>query len=1277
IESEGRANSRSREMLTGMAMQLIFLLSTSDLISGQIRYSIPEEMERGALVGNIAEDLGLKVWELSARKFRLVSDERKQYFQVNSANGILFVNERIDREQLCGQRNVCSLSCQAMMENPLEIYRVEVEILDINDNSPSFPKSRYSLQVLESVTPGTRFPLESAHDPDVGTNTIRIYEISSNDHFVLNIQTARDGKKVAELVLEKSLDREQQSNIHLTLKAIDGGLPERFGVAEVIIDVVDVNDNAPIFDNDLYRTRLKESSPRGTLVIKIHAADVDEGSHGEVAYFFSNQASEKVREIFTLDQESGEIRVRGTIDFEESEEYEFAVEAMDNGAVGLVGHSKVLVEIIDVNDNAPEIQITIFSSTVPEDAAPETLVALISVTDRDSGRNGDVQCQISTNVPFKLQKNSENHYKLVSSKKLDRETNPMYNISISAWDNGSPPLSTNKSIVILVSDTNDNAPRFEKPSYNIYVAENNSPGASIYAITATDPDLNQNSDVSYSILTRDSAVSSYISINSNNGNIHALRSFDYEEQKKFEFQVEARDAGVPSLSGTTRLHVIILDQNDNAPVIVSPLTWNGSAVVEDVPQSAYPGHLVTKVVAKDADSGQNARLSYQVLKATVPSLFSVGQYSGEIRTARSFSDQNPITQRLVILVKDNGAQDPDVGTNSLNTYLLSPNDYFSLDVQTGSDHGKLAELVLKTNLDREKQAAYKLVLTALDGGSPVLSGTTLIKITVLDSNDNMPIFDHTIYRVSVLENVLKGTLIIRLNATDADEGANGEVMYNFRRRTPKKVLELFKLEPNTGEIRVQGVIDFEENNVYEMIVEAKDKGASAVPVHCKVVVTVLDMNDNAPQVILTSLSSPIPEDAPPGTVVALITVTDQESEENGEVRCQIQHDVPFQLNSSSKNSYTLVTRYSLDREASSHYSVVISCRDLGLPPLVTNKTIQVEVSDINDNAPHFAHRSFTAYVTENTHPGSSIFSVTAFDLDKHRNAHLSYSILHTEVKGAPVFDYVSINSESGIIFSQNSFDYEQLKNFQVGVQVQDGGDPPLTANVTVNVVILDQNDNAPLIVSPIPMDGFDAIISPSVDLGYQVTKIIATDADSGQNARLSYQLLDATQPGVFNVISNSGEIRTTRRLDDLKDTVHRLVIMVKDSGHPSLSATGTVSLSIIDGGAEMLSDFSGNVPKSTDSSDLAFYIIISLGSISCVLLVTIIALVTTICHNDSRSSSVCSHNSELVSNFMEVRGTGSLSRTYCYKVHSASESGNPFAYSKITHFRNFRIKTAI
>nr|ABV59340.1 protocadherin mu1 [Callorhinchus milii] len=623
------------------------------------------------------------------------------------------------------------------------------------------------------------------------------------------------------------------------------------------------------------------------------------------------------------------------------------------------------------------------------------------------------------------------------------------------------------------------------------------------------------------------------------------------------------------------------------------------------------------------------------------------------------------------------AQDPDVGTNSLNTYLLSPNDYFSLDVQTGSDHGKLAELVLKTNLDREKQAAYKLVLTALDGGSPVLSGTTLIKITVLDSNDNMPIFDHTIYRVSVLENVLKGTLIIRLNATDADEGANGEVMYNFRRRTPKKVLELFKLEPNTGEIRVQGVIDFEENNVYEMIVEAKDKGASAVPVHCKVVVTVLDMNDNAPQVILTSLSSPIPEDAPPGTVVALITVTDQESEENGEVRCQIQHDVPFQLNSSSKNSYTLVTRYSLDREASSHYSVVISCRDLGLPPLVTNKTIQVEVSDINDNAPHFAHRSFTAYVTENTHPGSSIFSVTAFDLDKHRNAHLSYSILHTEVKGAPVFDYVSINSESGIIFSQNSFDYEQLKNFQVGVQVQDGGDPPLTANVTVNVVILDQNDNAPLIVSPIPMDGFDAIISPSVDLGYQVTKIIATDADSGQNARLSYQLLDATQPGVFNVISNSGEIRTTRRLDDLKDTVHRLVIMVKDSGHPSLSATGTVSLSIIDGGAEMLSDFSGNVPKSTDSSDLAFYIIISLGSISCVLLVTIIALVTTICHNDSRSSSVCcfrqrnlsdtfqnshinlqrAHNSELVSNFMEVRGTGSLSRTYCYKVHSASESG--------------------
>nr|ABV59336.1 protocadherin epsilon18 [Callorhinchus milii] len=652
----GMAEPSSKRMLNRLATYFIFLLYAPDLVCGEIRYTIPEELEHGAFVGNIAEDLGLNLRELSARKFRLVSEERTQYLEVNSENGIVFVNERIDREQLC-QSSTCSLSFEVIVKNPLEVHRVAVEILDINDNSPSFPKSDFFLEIAEFIAPGARFLLASAYDPDVGKNAIRTYQISSNEYFNLNVQVTSDGKIICELLLEKPLDRERQSEFKLTLTAIDGGIPERSGTAKIIINVVDANDNVPVFDHELYKTSLPENAAEDTLVIKINAIDVDEGSNGAVKYYFSNHASQRVRELFSLEPETGEIRVKGVLDFEESNGYELAVQAMDSGAPTMTGHTKVMVSILDMNDNAPEIKVTLLSNTIPENAESGTLIALISVTDRDSGKNGEVHCQIPTNIPFKLHLTSKNHCRLVSSGVLDRETISTYNILVSTWDAGSPPLLTNKTIMVSVSDINDNAPRFTQPSYTVYVSENNAPGASIFTVTALDPDLDQNAHVSYSVLpTRvmEIPVSTYISINSNTGNIHALQSFDYEQQKTFQFQVQAKDSGVPPLWSKCAVKVIILDQNDNAPVIISPLAWNGSISIGLKSQSIYPGYLVTKIIATDADSGQNARLSYRLVKATDSSLFSVGLFSGEVKTIRRYLDKDAAAQVLSIRVNDNG-----------------------------------------------------------------------------------------------------------------------------------------------------------------------------------------------------------------------------------------------------------------------------------------------------------------------------------------------------------------------------------------------------------------------------------------------------------------------------------------------------------------------------------------------------------------------------------------------------------------------------------------------
>uniref|UniRef100_A0A673KZ29 Protocadherin gamma-C3 n=1 Tax=Sinocyclocheilus rhinocerous TaxID=307959 RepID=A0A673KZ29_9TELE len=647
-------------LVTNPKRQVVCLLLCAcalDQVLAQIRYSVPEELEHGAFVGNIAEDLGLDVAKLSSRRFRIVSGARKQYLEVNLENGILFVNEKIDREELCEQSLVCFLHLQVVIENPLELYRVEVEILDVNDNAPSFPWSEFNLEITESAAPGSRFPLESAQDLDVGSNSLRSYLLSANQHFVLDIQTRNDGSKFAELVLQSPLDREQQKTHEMVLTAVDGGSPLRSGTAQITVTVLDANDNVPVFDRSVYRVSLVENAPRGTLVLKLNATDLDEGANGEITYSFSGHAPPKVRELFSVDSHSGEIRVKGIVDYERASVYELYVQAKDKGPSAVAVHCKVLVDILDVNDNAPEVILTSVSTPVQEDAPPGTVIAVISVMDRDSGENGAVDCQIPGNVPFQLHSSFKNYYTLVTSEFLDRESVSEYNISLTARDLGSPPLSTRKTILVQVSDINDNPPRFIQPSYTVYVTENNAPGASICSVTAFDPDSNQNAYLSYSIFDgqiQGMPVSTYVSINSDNGNTYALRSFDYEQLRNFQIRVQAQDAGFPPLSSNVTVNVFVLDQNDNAPVILSPLPRNGSVATEMVPRSVDAGYLVAKITALDADAGQNSRLSYQMLQATDPGLFSVALYTGEIRTIRRFLDKDAIRQRLVILVKDNG-----------------------------------------------------------------------------------------------------------------------------------------------------------------------------------------------------------------------------------------------------------------------------------------------------------------------------------------------------------------------------------------------------------------------------------------------------------------------------------------------------------------------------------------------------------------------------------------------------------------------------------------------
>ncbi|XP_053734360.1 protocadherin alpha-3-like isoform X11 [Synchiropus splendidus] len=562
------------------------------------------------------------------------------------------------------------------------------------------------------------------------------------------------------------------------------------------------------------------------------------------------------------------------------------------------------------------------------------------------------------------------------------------------------------------------------------------------------------------------------------------------------------------------------------------------------------------------------------------------------------------------------ANDADTGSNSVKNYKLNQNEYFSLDVLKDEQHGESVELVLQKPLDREKLSVIHLTLAAVDGGKPARTGTIKITVNVIDTNDNVPIFTQTLYKTKVAENAPLYSPILTVQATDLDEGLNGEIVYSFIAKGSFNPENVFTIEPHTGEISLSGELDFEENAAYDIRVQARDKGTPSRSVHGKVLVEVIDVNDNVPEITITSLMSPVREDAEIGTVISLVTITDKDGGKNGVTNARILNSVPFKLQMNYKNYYALTVDGRLDRENTSKYDVTILCSDEGAPPLTSTSVISVEVSDVNDNPPKFLDSLVNVYVKENSEVGSSIAKITAVDNDAEENAKLTYLMLESSSKNNPITSVLSINSDTGDIVSLQSFDFEKLKTFQFRVQATDSGVPPLSSNVTVNVFILDENDNSPTILAPYSELGSvnSENIPYSAEAGYFVAKIRAVDTDSGYNALLSYHLSEPKGNNLFRIGTSSGEIRTKRRMSDNDLKTHPLVVLVSDNGEPSLSATVSIDVVVVESSADIQTQFRHVTMKEENFSDLNLYLLIAIVAVSSIFLLSLVTLIAVRCH---------------------------------------------------------------
>ena len=815
---------------------LACVFPTTRAVNNQLTYSVTEEQPTGAFVGNVAQDSGITEDYIHAPEilsqlgYKFLSDPSNN-FVIDNRTGIIRTRAVIDREASCSQAELCTvkLDVAIILPTDISIVKINVEIIDINDNEPQFPMPSITHEILESASPGISFVIPTALDTDGPTFDVQHYElVSASTKFDLQIKDKVDGSQEVRLVLAEDLDRESEDRYSLQILAYDGSSPSKSGSVAITVRVLDANDNNPVFRNTTYEVAIPENHPPQSAIVRVEATDADIGPNGEVQYSFSEQTQTDFGKQFGIRTNSGVVYVKGQIDYEEAAVYHLGIVAQDKGPDSLPADATVIVRIQDLNDNAPEITVNTLTAAgtdvaeIAENSALGTFVAHVTVEDKDEGKNGQFNCTLN-DQQFELLHVFE-AYKILTAGALDRERRSQYNLALQCKDGGSQPQIAVSHLKVIVTDVNDHTPVFSKSSYPATILESNYVGAPIVTVNATDGDINKNAEIQYEL---PEIVSRMFHINAITGRITAAIPFDRELQETYIFNVIARDQGSPARSSMAQVIVTIQDINDRAP------EFTQSTYQFPIEEDVVEARVIGTVQAHDEDKAPYNDFAYSIFPSgSAREMFSVDENTGEFRAMMTLDREVESTHSVIVLAKDRGSppqvgsatvlvqvgdindnppifdfpkgsnntvhisvrasvghvvtrlrsHDMDFGNNAKTTYYITEGNeehFFSLDPNLGI-------ISLTKDISESGVESFKLSVTVRDHGTPPRSMNSTLNIivnTTMAHEEDSPISGNnfiiviTLACASGIVTIVLITAIVIIRRQDADKKAH---KYNCR-----------------------------------------------------------------------------------------------------------------------------------------------------------------------------------------------------------------------------------------------------------------------------------------------------------------------------------------------------------------------------------------------------------------------------------------------------------------------------------------------------------------